>query len=108
MNIQKATMPLKDGETYYMPIVFIASESPIQKGGGCFLSPSGNLIRLNSKSVSELMESPTTPILKCKDCKHADLFGSIFAAANILLLLALDDSVTIASSLKLERSTNDT
>ena len=64
MNIQKATIPLKDGETYYMPIVFIASESPIQKGGGCFLSPSGNLLMLNHKSVSELMVSPTTPILK--------------------------------------------
>ena len=82
MNIQKATMPLKDGETYYMPIVFIASQSPIQEGGGCFLSPSGNLIMLNRKTVSELMESPTTPILKCKDCKHADLFGSRFATCK--------------------------
>ena len=63
-------MPLKDGETYYLPLIFEASMEPLAEGGGCFSTPNGRCLMLNKKSVRELrVEVGKT--YRCKDCKHA-------------------------------------
>lgn len=71
MKIKKTEMPLKDGETYYLPVIFEASIEPMTEGGGYFSTPGGRCLMLNPKSVRALrVEVGMT--YRCKDCKHAE------------------------------------
>lgn len=71
MKIKKTEMPLKDGETYYLPVIFEGSMEPITEGGGYFSTPGGRCLMLSPKSVRALrVEVGKT--YRCKDCKHAE------------------------------------
>ena len=70
MKIQKAKLPLKDGVTYYLPIIFEESMEPLAEGGGVFSTPGGRTLILSPKSVRALREE-AKPCLRCKDCTHA-------------------------------------
>ena len=70
MKIKKTEMPLKDGETYYLPLIFEASMEPITEGGGYFSTPGGHCLMLNKESVRALrVEVGKT--YRCRDCKYA-------------------------------------
>lgn len=81
MNIQKAKLPLKDGVTYYLPIIFEESMEPLAEGGGVFSTPGGRTLILSPKSVRALREE-ATPCLRCKDCMHADASGGIWVSCK--------------------------
>ena len=71
MNIQINKMPLVDGKTYYLPVIFESSMEPLTEGGGCFSTPGGHCLMLNKESVRKLrVEVGKT--YRCKDCKHAE------------------------------------
>lgn len=80
MKIQKAKLPLKDGVTYYLPIIFEESMEPMTEGGGFFSTPGGRILLLKPKSVRALREE-ATPCLRCKDCRHAE--PSCYNARNV-------------------------
>ena len=70
MTIQKSKMPLIDGKTYYLPVIFDASIDPMIEGGGYFSTPGGHCLILNKESVRALLEE-VSPTKRCRDCAHA-------------------------------------